>query len=86
MVKFRARPMKKTYKKNKQYTYTRYSIDFPAKLNAKIEPHAGTIYDEAQVTLQETAKQEVLNIQLVRNKTQAKSKNKKAKAPKFPIR
>jgi hypothetical protein len=35
--------MKKRYLKKKEYRYKYYSLDFPAKLNEKIEPHMSMV-------------------------------------------
>ena len=37
MVKFQVRWMKKRYQKKKEYRYKHYSLDFPVRLNEKIE-------------------------------------------------
>ena len=69
MVKFQVRSMRKHYKKNKEYTYIRYSIEFPATLNKKIEPHINKDFDGIEINYKENNKQEILNITLTRNKT-----------------
>jgi hypothetical protein len=69
MVKFRVRWMKKRYKKNKEYNYKKYLIEFPVKVNPKIDPHETKNFDDIDITSKDTPKQEFLNIQLVRNKT-----------------
>jgi hypothetical protein len=68
LVKFRTRRVKKRYKKNTEYSYKRYFIEFPAKLNEKIEPHVTKDFDDADITSKETPKQEILNISMIRNK------------------
>jgi hypothetical protein len=60
--------MKKKYKL-KKYTYKKYLMEFPAKINQKIEPHKTKRFDEIEISSKETHNQEFLNIQLVRNKT-----------------
>ena len=67
MVEFQVRWMKKRYKK-KEYRYKRYSMDFPTKLNEKIEPHMTKDFDNVDLTSHETDKQEIVNITLIRNK------------------
>jgi hypothetical protein len=44
-------------------------MEFPVKLNSKIDPHKAKKFDEIDITLKDTPKQEFLNIRLVRNKT-----------------
>ncbi len=62
------RRVKKRYKKSTQYSYKRYFIEFPAKLNKKIEPYFAMDFDDADIAYKDTGKQEILNISLVRNK------------------
>ncbi len=69
MVKFRERKMRKRYKKNKEYIYKKYLLEFPAKLNAKIESHKTKNFDCIDITSKDTPRQEIVNISLVRNKT-----------------
>jgi hypothetical protein len=69
MVKFRERRMKKRYKR-KNYGYKKYLMEFPVKVNKKIEPHKHKNFDDIDITFKDTPKQEFLNISLVRNKTQ----------------
>ena len=54
MVKFQVRWMKKRYKKKKEYRYKHYSLDFPAKLNEKIEPHMNMDFEIDDFTAKET--------------------------------
>ncbi len=68
MVKFQARWMKKRYKKNKEYKYKKYLMEFPTKLNQKIEPHIIKNFDDAGITFKETPEREFLNISLIRKK------------------
>ena len=68
MVKFQVRWMKKRYQKKKEYRYKHYSLDFPVRLNEKIEPHITKDFDDVDLTSKETDKQEILNITLIRNK------------------
>ena len=68
MVKFQARWMKKRYLKKKEYRYKHYSLDFPAKLNEKIEPHMSKDFEIEDFTAKDTAKKEIINITLIRNK------------------
>ena len=68
MVKFQKRTIKRRYK-NKERNYNRYLIEFPVKLNQKIEPHKTKNFDDAEITTKDTPTQEVVNISLVRNKT-----------------
>ena len=75
MVKFQMRLMKKRYKKNKEYSYRRYFIEFPARLNQKIEPHAAKNFEDADITSKDVAGQEIVNISLVRNKRPPQQKN-----------
>jgi len=79
MVKFQARWMKKRYKKKKEYRYKHYSLDFPAKLNEKIEPHMNKDFEIDDFTAKETAKKEVINITLSRDKPALQSLNQKPK-------
>jgi hypothetical protein len=44
-------------------------MEFPVKANPKIEPHKAKTFDDLDITSKDTAKQEFLNIRLVRNKT-----------------
>ena len=60
--------MKKRYKKKKEYRYKHYSLDFPVRLNEKIEPHLSKDFHNVDLTSKETDKQEILSITLVRNK------------------
>jgi hypothetical protein len=60
--------MKKKYKQ-KVYASKKYLIEFPVKVNSKIEPHKAKNFDDLNITSKDTPQQEFLNIQLVRNKT-----------------
>ena len=68
--------MKKRYQKKKEYRYKHYSMDFPTKLNEKIEPYISKDF-EIDLTAKETAKQEIINITLTRNKTTEQTRNQK---------
>jgi hypothetical protein len=68
MVKFQERKMKRRYKK-KEHAYQKFLIEFPVRANPKIEPHKSKTFDELDITSKDLPKQEVLSIQLVRNKT-----------------
>jgi len=70
--------MKKRYKKNKEYNYKRYLMEFPVKLNEKIEPHVTKDFDDADLTSKETPKQETVNISLIRNKLAEESDKQKS--------
>ncbi len=70
--------MKKRYKKNKEYNYKRYLMEFPVKLNEKIEPHMTKTFDDADLTSKETPKQETVNISLIRNKLAEESDKQKS--------
>jgi hypothetical protein len=59
--------MKKRYKRNQEYRYKRYSIDFPTRLNAKIEPHTHENFS-IDFAARETPEQEIINITLTRSK------------------
>jgi hypothetical protein len=72
------RRMKKRYKKNKEYNYKRYLMEFPVKLNEKIEPHMTKDFDDADLTSKETPKQETVNISLIRNKLAEESDKQKS--------
>lgn len=72
------RRMKKRYKKNKEYNYKRYLMEFPVKLNEKIEPHVTKDFDDADLTSKETPKQETVNISLIRNKLAEESDKQKS--------
>ena len=79
MVKFQVRWMKKRYKKKKEYRYKHYSLDFPAKLNEKIEPHMNKDFEIDDFTAKETPKKEVINITLSRDKPTEQNLNQKPK-------
>ncbi len=69
--------MKKKYKR-KEYTSKKFLLEFPVKANPKIEPHKTKKFDDLDITVKETPNQEILNIQLVRNKTPEEINNKKS--------
>ncbi len=69
MVKFQKRMMKQRKKKKQYGGYPKYRMDFPVKVNLKIKPHENKNFDEVDITSTDTPKQEILNIQLARNKT-----------------
>lgn len=60
--------MKKRYKTKKEYRYKHYSLDFPARLNEKIEPHMKTDFELDNFITKETAKKVIINITLSRDK------------------
>jgi hypothetical protein len=60
--------MKKRYKKKKEYRYKHYSLDFPVRLNEKIEPHLSKDFEIDDFAAKETAKKEIINITLSRDK------------------
>ena len=70
MVKFRIRWIKKRYKKKKVYRYKHYSMDFPAKLNEKIDPHHKKAFEVVDFVSKETVRQEFINITLARDKAE----------------
>ncbi len=74
MVKFQKRVLKRSYK-NKEHHYKRYSIEFPAKLNQKIEPHETKKFDSADIDSKDSPTQEFINISLVRRKTRGEKNN-----------
>ncbi len=76
MVKFQERKMKKKYKR-KVYESKKFLMEFPAKVNPKIEPHKTKNFDDVDITSADTPKQEVLNISLVRNKKPEETSKKK---------
>jgi hypothetical protein len=53
----------------KKYPSKKFLMEFPVKANPKIEPHKAKIFDDVDITSNDTPKQKFLNIQLVRNKT-----------------
>ncbi len=67
---------RKKYKR-KEYTAKKSLMEFPVKANSKIEPHKGKSFDEIDITEEETERQEILNIQLVRNKTTEETSRQK---------
>ena len=77
MVKFQVRWMKKRYLKKKEYRYKHYSLDFPAKLNEKIEPHLNKDFEIEDFTAKETPEKEIINITLSRDKPSEQSLNQK---------
>lgn len=52
-------------------------MEFPVKLNGKIEPHKDKNFDDIDITFEDKPRQEFLNIQLVRNKTREEINSKK---------
>ena len=68
MVKFQVRWMKKRYQKKKEYRYKHYSLGFPVRLNEKIEPNLNKDFEIGDFTTKETAKKEIINIPLSRDK------------------
>lgn len=60
--------MKKKYKR-KEYPSKKFLMEFPVRVNPKIEPHKEKIFDDLDITSKDSPKQEFLNISLVRNKT-----------------
>ncbi len=68
MVKFQERKMKKRYK-NKEYSYKKILMEFPVKIHPKIDPHKDKNFDKIDITTKKTPSQEILNIELTRNKT-----------------
>ena len=76
MVKFQERRIKKKYKR-KEYGSKKFLMEFPVKVNQKIEPHKSKNYDGIDITTQDMLKEEVLNISLVRKKTPEEIKKKK---------
>ena len=77
MVKFRERKMKKHYKL-RDYFSIRWLMEFPARMNKKIEPHRNKSFDHIDITHKETATQEFLKISLGRNKTKEETQDDKA--------
>ncbi len=77
MVKFQKRRIKKRYKKNIEYSYEKYLLEFPSKLNSKIEPHKTKNFDGIDITSEDTPRQEFLSIRLVRNKNPEETIKKK---------
>ena len=73
MVKFHMRWMKKRYKTKKEYRYKHYSLGFPARLNAKIEPHRNKDFEIEDFAYKETAEHEIIHIALKRNKSAEKA-------------
>jgi hypothetical protein len=53
-------------------------MEFPVKLNEKIEPHMTKDFDDADLTSKETPKQETVNISLIRNKLAEESDKQKS--------
>jgi hypothetical protein len=68
LVKLRKRVLRQRYKRKNTYEYARYSFDFPAKFNSKIQPLVGKKF-EIQIIYEDAAKQETLKISLTREKT-----------------
>ena len=67
MVKFQEREMKKEYKR-KEYSCTKFQLEFPVKANPKIEPHKTKVFDKVEINSKETPDMEIVIIQLIRNK------------------
>lgn len=80
MVKFQERKMKKRYK-TKEYICKRYLMEFPVKMNPKIEPYKTKTFDDVEITSKETIEKEVVNISLVRNKSADEIKKWKPTRP-----
>lgn len=59
-------------------TPKKYLMEFPVKVNLKIEPYKSKNFDDLNMTSKDTPKQEFLNIQLVRNKTTEEINKKKS--------
>ncbi len=76
MVKFQERRIKKKYKQ-KEYGSKKFLMEFPVKVNQKIEPHKSKKFDDIDITTQDMPKEEVLNISLVRKKMPEEIKKKK---------
>jgi len=76
VVKFQERRIKKKYKR-KEYGSKKFLMEFPVKVNQKIEPHKSKKFDDIDITTQDMPKEEVLNISLVRKKTPEEIKKKK---------
>jgi hypothetical protein len=76
VVKFQERRIKKKYKQ-KEYGSKKFLLEFPVKVNQKIEPHKSKNFDDIDITTQDMPKEEVLNISLVRKKTPEEIKKKK---------
>ncbi len=70
--------MKKHYKR-KDYGYGKFLTEYPARMNAKIEPHKHKNFDYIDITHNETPTQEFLTILLRRNKTQEEIQRQKPK-------
>ena len=68
--------IKKRYKKKQEYRYKHYSMDFPTKLNERIEPHQKKDF-EIDFTSKETTEKEIINITMTRNKTTEQTRNQK---------
>ena len=78
LVKFRVRGMKKRYKK-KEYRYKHYFLDFPAKLNEKIEPHLSKDFEMDEFTAKEKNRKEIISITLSRDIPAEQNLNQKTK-------
>ena len=76
MVKIRERKIKRRYKQE-NYDYRRFSMEFPARANEKIEPHKNKNFEAIDITSKETATQEVLTISLGRPKTREEIQEEK---------
>jgi hypothetical protein len=76
VVKFQERIIKKKYKQ-KEYGSKKFLMEFPVKVNQKIESHKSKKFDDIDITTQDMPKEEVLNISLIRKKTPEEIKKKK---------
>jgi hypothetical protein len=80
LVKFIRRLLNRRYK-GKTHGYFRYLLEFPARLNVKLEPHLEKDFEEVDITAEETSTKEVLNISLVRNKPKHQNNSPPANDP-----
>ncbi len=77
MVKLRKRIISQSYKRDKgRYKYPRYALEFPKKLNEKIEPLLTKNF-EVSIASKDEPKQEIITISLVRKKTVAEEAGNK---------
>jgi hypothetical protein len=72
MVKFQKRKLTRRYK-HTEHNYYRFLIELPTELNPEIEPHQTKEFDRAIISFKETTSDEILNIALVKNKTNKES-------------
>jgi hypothetical protein len=77
VVKFQERIIGKKYKR-KEYGSKKFLMEFPVRVNQKIEPHKAKTFDNIDITTQDMPKEEVLNISLVRKKTPEEINKKKS--------